>query len=219
MILIDLQKVFDTIDYEILLQKLKAIRFSESTIALWFKSYISERIFLAKIEKKLSDFGKISCGVPQGSTVGPLWILVTVNNVREAVTSTLLLYADDSCNQYSYTNLRMSWKSKNDLMKTSKILVTGFLIANCIFIFVSIRQNQTFLHVNGKPRISIFTIYTTACSRIPNIIFFAYAIYFWTLNIYGYSTFDLNYIFYHQTYNYIRMIHTLLMFSIQLFLS
>ena len=88
MILIDLQKVFDTIDYEILLQKLKAIRFSESTIALWFKSYISERIFLAKIEKKLSDFGKISCGVPQGSTVGPLWILVTVNNVREAATST-----------------------------------------------------------------------------------------------------------------------------------
>ena len=62
MILIDLQKAFDTIDHEILLQKLKAIKFSESTIK-WFKSYLSERIFLVNIENKLSDFGEISCGV------------------------------------------------------------------------------------------------------------------------------------------------------------
>ena len=53
MILIDIQKVFDTIDHEILLQKLKAIRFSESTVK-WFKSYLSERIFLAVTENKLS---------------------------------------------------------------------------------------------------------------------------------------------------------------------
>ena len=39
MILIDLQKAFDTIDHEILVQKLKAIKFSESTIQ-WFKSYL-----------------------------------------------------------------------------------------------------------------------------------------------------------------------------------
>ena len=65
MILIDLQKAFDTIDHEILLQKLKAIRFSESTIK-WFKSYLSETIFLVNIENKLSDFGKISCGVRWG---------------------------------------------------------------------------------------------------------------------------------------------------------
>ena len=56
MLLIDLQKALDTIDHEILLQKLKAIKFSESTIK-WFKSYLSERIFLVNIESKLSDFG------------------------------------------------------------------------------------------------------------------------------------------------------------------
>ena len=65
MILIDLKKAFDTRDHEILLQKLKAIKFSESTIK-WFKSYLSERIFLVNIENKLSDFGEISCGVPHG---------------------------------------------------------------------------------------------------------------------------------------------------------
>ena len=52
MILIDLQKAFDTIDHEILLQKREAIKFSESTIK-WFKSYLSERIFLVNIENKL----------------------------------------------------------------------------------------------------------------------------------------------------------------------
>ena len=63
MILIDLQKAFDTIDHEILLQKLKDIRFSKGTLQ-WFRSYLSERIFLVNIESKLSDFGKSSCGVP-----------------------------------------------------------------------------------------------------------------------------------------------------------
>ena len=66
MILADLQKAFDTINQEVLLQKLKAIRFSEE-IVQWFRSYLRNRIFLVETENKLSDFGKISFGVPQGS--------------------------------------------------------------------------------------------------------------------------------------------------------
>ena len=104
MILIDLQKAFDTIDHEILLQKLKAIKFSESTIK-WFKSYLSERIFLVNIENKLSDFGKISCRVPQGSILGPLLFQIYVNDVSQAILSTLLLYADDSCILYQHKDV------------------------------------------------------------------------------------------------------------------
>ena len=84
MILIDLQKAFDTIDHEILLQKLKAIKFSESTIK-WFKSYLSERIFLVNIGNKLSDFGEISCGVPLRFILGPLLFLIYVNGMRRQI--------------------------------------------------------------------------------------------------------------------------------------
>ena len=71
MILTDLQKAFHTIDHEILLQKRKAIKFSQCTVK-WFKSYLSEKTFLVNIENKLSDFGEIS----QGSISGPLLFLI-----------------------------------------------------------------------------------------------------------------------------------------------
>ena len=48
MILINLQKIFDTINHEILLDKLHAIGFSEKTVA-WFKSYLSDRAFKVNI--------------------------------------------------------------------------------------------------------------------------------------------------------------------------
>ena len=59
MILIDLQKAFDTINHEILFKKLKAMGFSEGCIT-WFQSYLSERIFFTSIENQLSDYGRIS---------------------------------------------------------------------------------------------------------------------------------------------------------------
>ena len=63
MILIDLQKAFDAINHKVLLQKLKAIRFSEQRIQ-WFRFYLCNLIFLVETDNKLSDFGKISCAVP-----------------------------------------------------------------------------------------------------------------------------------------------------------
>ena len=65
MVLFDLQKAFDTIDHEILLQKMKAIRFSKETLQ-WFRSYLSEQIFLVNIDSKLSDLEKFIVGYHKG---------------------------------------------------------------------------------------------------------------------------------------------------------
>ena len=49
MVLIDLQKVFDTIDHQILPKKMKCLGFSRNTIT-WFKSYLCEQ----KLKKNIN---------------------------------------------------------------------------------------------------------------------------------------------------------------------
>ena len=95
MILIDLQKGFDTIDHKILIEKMKCMGFSNDVIK-WFESYLSKRMFSVHVEKSFSDKALISCGVPQGSILGPLLFLLYVNDMVQAVNCDLLLYADDT---------------------------------------------------------------------------------------------------------------------------
>ena len=95
MILIDLQKAFDTIDHNIFLMKLECMGFDKSTI-LWFKSYLNNRTFRVKIENKYSNPGKLKCVVPQGSILGPLIFLIYVNNMPQSVDCDLFLYADNN---------------------------------------------------------------------------------------------------------------------------
>ena len=71
MILIDLQKAFDTINHDILLKQMSALRFSDRSIN-WFQSYLSNRSFLQNVQGKYSCIVKIDCGVPHGSILGPL---------------------------------------------------------------------------------------------------------------------------------------------------
>ena len=61
----------------------------------WFKLYLSDRAFKVNINNHFSDLSKISCGVPQGSILGPLLFLLYVNDMAQAVHSDLFSYADD----------------------------------------------------------------------------------------------------------------------------
>ena len=105
LILIDLQKAFDTINYEILLDKMTFLNFSPSTIA-WFRSYLTNRSFLVDVDSTLSEPAKLTCGVPQGSILGPLLFLIYINDLPQSVKHCdIRLYADDTCISFKHKNI------------------------------------------------------------------------------------------------------------------
>ena len=53
----------------------------------------------------MSDAGNLTCGVPQWSILGPLLFLLYINDIPQAISCDLLLYADDSCIIYQHKDI------------------------------------------------------------------------------------------------------------------
>ena len=85
MILIDLQKAFDTINHDMLIKKLSAIGFSNQSTG-WFKSYLPNRLFRVNLENCYSNPSNITCA-PKGYILAPLLFLRYVNDMSQAAKS------------------------------------------------------------------------------------------------------------------------------------
>ena len=109
-IFIDFRKAFDTVDHEILLQKLHhyGIR---GTANDWFRSYLTNRQQFVSIDGENSTLKLMSHGVPQGSVLGPLLFLIYINDLHNAIKySKTRHFADD-------TNLLLANSSMKKIKK------------------------------------------------------------------------------------------------------
>ncbi len=115
-VLLDLSKAFDTIDHGILLQKLS--HYGVRGIALdWFRSYLSNRTQFVEYCNIQSTSQTITCGVPQGSVLGPLLFIIYTNDLPNSlIHSKCILFADDTTLYNTGTDERqLRLQIENDL--------------------------------------------------------------------------------------------------------
>ena len=95
-IFLDFSKAFDTINHEILLSKLT--HYGIRGIALeWFRNYLQKRKQYVSLNGHCSVMKEITCGVPQGSILGPLLFIIYINDFhRSSDILSFILFADDS---------------------------------------------------------------------------------------------------------------------------
>ena len=95
-VFLDLAKAFDTVNHELLLQKLNHLGIRGKANGL-IKSYLTNRKQIVKINQTCSDELTITCGVPQGTILGPLLFILYINEIFDNnADDTIISFADDT---------------------------------------------------------------------------------------------------------------------------
>ena len=102
---LDFKKAFDTVDHSILIKKLDKLGI-RGLANKWFVSYLTNRKQYVYLDNTISDYNTVTCGIPQGSVLGPLLFLLYINDFNRC--SAILdfhLFADDSNLFYKHKNI------------------------------------------------------------------------------------------------------------------
>ena len=151
-VFLDLSKAFDTIDHNILQNKLAYYGLNGSALHL-FKSYLQNRKQFTEIEQINSDILPMTIGVPQGSVLGPLLFIIYIDDFSQASQLfNFVMYADDTTLSTSLNSLRettLDNKSTETIINEELCKINEWLNSNKLLLNKSKTKYMVF-HMPNK---------------------------------------------------------------------
>ena len=102
--ILDFSKAFDTVPHNRLLQKLE-FYYIQGDVLKWTSVFLKSRYQCVVVEGQRSGTFSVDSGVPQGTVLGPLLLLLHINDLPSVVSSQVRLFADD-CLMYCPIEVR-----------------------------------------------------------------------------------------------------------------
>jgi hypothetical protein len=99
LVALDLSAAFDTVEHSVLLTRLQHSFGVMGTVGNWITSYLTDRSQFIRVGSESSAITYCSCGVPQGSVLGPLFFVAYISPVARIANKFgvfLSQYADDT---------------------------------------------------------------------------------------------------------------------------
>jgi hypothetical protein len=146
-VFLDLSKAFDTIDHDILLKKLSHYGIRGIALDL-LQSYLNNRSQSVVYQNVASSYSKITCGVPQGSILGPVLFLIYINDIY--LCSKLLhfiLFADDT----TIFLAGDSWQYVSTTMENELLIISDWFKANKLSLNIKKTNLISFLRSKQSP--------------------------------------------------------------------
>ena len=131
-IYVDLKKAFDTVNHATILSKLPVYGINDKELS-WFIDYLFNRKHFVEFNTTRSKYQDITCGVPQGSILGPLLFLLLMNDIEHVITSCeVLLYADDMVIFFASKNVSLIESTLTKHLQQ----ISDWLIKNQLIIYL-----------------------------------------------------------------------------------
>ena len=152
-------KAFDNVNHQTLLLKLANLGISFQVTA-WIDAFLTDRVQRVAVDGDESDEAAVTSGVPQGSVLGPALFLFYINDLPDALNSTVRLFADDTILYNSAINHSTLQDDLNCLEKWESDWDMEFHPKKC--------QHITFTR-KRKPDHHTFSLHNTQISKANSV--------------------------------------------------